>query len=141
MSHFCSLALKILNVLSSGSYFFISKDEEKSDSLCYNYFKEIPFVICLSHRIFLRYISEPNSVSLGALQLAACGPNQPPVIFIAPWLILMKLLCDQRRVQCSVVVFGAELEVKSMVQTGASFLIASITGNVTYWVKRHWCWK
>lgn len=76
--------------------------------------------------------------------LFSCRPVsqiQPSVIFIAFRLILMKLLCDQRRVQHSVLACGAELEVKSIVQSCAPFLIVSILINGSYSVKRHWWWK
>lgn len=101
------------------------KDQRKLDSLRYNSFKEIPYVIFLSCGSFYVTLVNQTVIALGLFSWRPVSQIQPSIIFIAFRLKLMKLLCDQRRVQHSVVVFGAELEVKSIVESGTPFLIVS----------------
>lgn len=102
---------------------FPHKDQRKLDSLCYNSFKEIPYVIFLSCRSFYVKLVNQTVLALGLFSWRPVSQIQPSITFIAFRLKLMKLLCDQRRVQHSVVIFGAELE--SIVQSGAPVLIVS----------------
>lgn len=103
--------------------FYLQKDQRKLDSLRYNSFKEIPYVIFLSCGSFYVKLANQTVLALGLFSWWPVSQIQPSIIFIAFQLKLMKLLCDQRLVQYSVVVFGAELEVKSIVQSGAPVLI------------------